>query len=348
MTMPLAARRALLTDVRTAIHHPATRQRKRSTLIMTKPTNPYAHAYAAFLRETAEHQLMMLHDDDLYRHLRIQKPGTRMWSWDITTWPGHLTTSGDIADGYMFTRLEDMIDFFDISKRNRDHYSGGAPSIDVRYWAQKFCGGRSREVNRYDADVFLQLVCEHLAEHEELGDEAQTFHERQLTLLKQLHNLRRLDEAAQLELLRTHWMAEARTTHFDPSTDTTLARQCRDAAAAAIDRLWSADDLSGGKFDRLTKEHDWNELADIAIERKSPAERAAEILADAKSDADSESEAHKRLQDQSEIFGEDTAEWDLRGYDFQFLLTCYGVDLAVRLYRERQAWQAEAPEAVPA
>lgn len=79
---------------------------------MTKPTNPYAHAYADFLSETAEHQLVVLHDDGLYCHLRIQKPGTRMWSWDITTWPGHLATSGDIADGYMFTREPDMIQFF--------------------------------------------------------------------------------------------------------------------------------------------------------------------------------------------------------------------------------------------
>ncbi|MCX4573236.1 MULTISPECIES: hypothetical protein [unclassified Streptomyces] len=88
---------------------------------MTKPTNPYAHAYADFLRETAEHQLVVLHDDGLYRHLRIQKPGTRIWSWDITTW--------------------------------QSHYSDGAPSIDVHYWAEKLCGGRSYEVEMYDADV---------------------------------------------------------------------------------------------------------------------------------------------------------------------------------------------------
>ncbi|MGW0881377.1 hypothetical protein [Streptomyces sp. NPDC002671] len=311
---------------------------------MTKPTNPYAHAYADFLRETAEHQLVVPHDDGLYRHLRIQKPGTRMWSWDITTWPGHLATSGDIADGYMFTRELDMIDFLSIARRRRDYYSDGAPSIDVRYWAQKLCGGRSHEVKKYDADVFLQLVREHLAENEELGDEAQAFHERQLTLLKQFHELRGLDEAAQLELLKTHWAAEARAKHFDSSSHTTLARQRRAAAAAAVDRLWSADDLSDEQFDRLAKEHDWNELAGIAIERESPAERAAEILADAKWHADSESEAHKWLQDQSEIFGEDTWEWDLCDYDIHFLFTCYCIDLAVRLYREHQSQQAETPE----
>ncbi|MFD4475860.1 hypothetical protein ACFWPU_07060 [Streptomyces sp. NPDC058471] len=311
---------------------------------MTKPTNLYAHAYADFLRETAEHQLVVLHDDGLYRHLRIQRSGTRMWSWDITTWPGHLATSGDIADGYMFTRLEDMIDFFDISKWNRDYHSDGAPSLDVRYWAEKLWGGRSHEVKKYDADVFLQLVREHPVDHEALGDEAQAFHERQLTLLKQLHELRGLDEAAQLELLKTHWVAEARATHFDSSSHTTLARQRRDAAASAVNRLWSADDLSDEQFDRLAMEHDWNELPGIAIERESPAERAAEILADAKARADSESEAHKWLQDQSEILGEYTWEWDLRDYDIHFLFTCYCIDLAVQLYREHQSQRAETPE----
>lgn len=88
---------------------------------MTKPTNPYAQAYSDFLSETAEHQLVMLHGDGLYRHPRIQKPGTCMWSWDITTWPGRLAISGDIADGFVFTRLEDMIDFLDICMWNRGY-----------------------------------------------------------------------------------------------------------------------------------------------------------------------------------------------------------------------------------
>lgn len=311
---------------------------------MTKPTNPYAHAYADFLCETAEHQLWVLHNEGLYRHLRIQKPGTHTWSWDITTWPGHLATSGDIADGYMFTRELDMIDFLSVSRRYRDYYSDGAPSIDVRYWAEKLYGGRSHEVKKYDADVFLQLVRERLAEHEEIGDEAQALHERQLTLLKQLHELRGLDEAAQLELLKTHWVAEARVTHFDSSSHTTLARHRRDAAAAAVDRLWSANDLSDEQFDRLAKEHDWNGLAGIAIERESPAERAAEILDEARTYAGSEHEARQWLHENSETFGEDTWEWGLCNYDIHFLFTCYGIDLAVQLYREHQAQQAALPE----
>lgn len=43
------------------LQHPTARQRKRSTLIMTKPTNPYVHAYACYCIDLAvrlyrEHQ----------------------------------------------------------------------------------------------------------------------------------------------------------------------------------------------------------------------------------------------------------------------------------------------------
>lgn len=288
---------------------------------MTKPTNPYAHAYADFLRETAEHQLVVLHDDGFYRHLRIQKPGTRMWSWDITTWPGHLATSGDIADGFVFTRLEDMIDFFDISKWNRDYYSDGAPSIDVRYWAEKLCGGRSHEVKKYDDEEFIRHVKDSLGEHENLGDEAQRFREQQLALLLKLYELRGLDEATMQDHLQAYWKNELSEAE-----------------------LWVDDDLSDEQFEKLDAEFDWSELTDAPMPERSPAERAAEILAEARMYAGSEHEASEWLHENSETFGEDTWEWDLRDYDIHFLFTCYCIDLAVRLYREHQSQQAETPE----
>jgi hypothetical protein len=37
----------------------------------TKPQNPYAQAYAGFREQTANHELSVLHDDGLYRHLRM-------------------------------------------------------------------------------------------------------------------------------------------------------------------------------------------------------------------------------------------------------------------------------------
>ena len=83
-----------------------------------KPVNPYAKTYADFVEQTKDHDLVILHDDGLYRHLRVQAPGTRMWSWDVTTWPGRLATSGDIADGHVFSREPDMLQFFAIAGRS--------------------------------------------------------------------------------------------------------------------------------------------------------------------------------------------------------------------------------------
>lgn len=288
---------------------------------MTKPTNPYAHVYADFLRETAEHQLVVLHDEGLYRHRRIQKPGTRTWFWDITTWPGHLATSGDIADGYMFTRDLDMIDFLSVSRRYRDYYSDGAPSINVRYWAEKLCGARSHEVKKYDQDVFLRYVKDSLGEHEELGNEAQHFHEQQLALLRKLHELRGEDEATMQEHLQAYW---------------------KDELSEA--ELWADDALSDEQFEKLDAEFDWSELTDVPMPERSPAERAAEIRDEARLYAGSEHEAREWLHENSETFGEDTWEWDLRDYDIHFLFTCYCIDLAVRLYHEYQAQQAALPE----
>ncbi|MFD8609408.1 hypothetical protein [Streptomyces sp. NPDC059631] len=288
---------------------------------MTKPPNPYTQAYADLLRETAEHQLVVLHDDGLYRHLRIQKPGTRMWPWDITTWPGYLATSGDIADGYMFTREPDMIQFVARNDSQQSYYSDGAPSIDVRYWAGKLCGGRSYEVKKYEADVFLRHVKDSLGEHEELGDEAQRFREQQLMLLRRLYELRGLEEATMQDHLQAYWKKEFSETE-----------------------LWATDDLSDEQFEKLDAEFDWSELADVPIAERSLAERAAEILDEARLYAGSEHEAREWLHENSETFGGDTWEWDLRDYNIHFLFTCYCIDLAVRLYHEYQAQQAALPE----
>lgn len=134
---------------------------------MAKPVNPYASAYRHFVEETTEHELHILQDSGLYTHLRVQAPGTRMWSWDITTWPGYLATSGDIADGYMFTREPDMIGFFCTTQ---NYYADGAPDIDFHYWAQKLAGGRTHEAREYSEDVFRAHMRDALSENDELDE----------------------------------------------------------------------------------------------------------------------------------------------------------------------------------
>lgn len=305
---------------------------------MSKPVNPYARAWAAFLDQTTTHELRILHDDGFYRHLRIQEPGTRMWSWDITTWPGHLATSGDVADGYMFTREPDMLEFFAHGGHaGHDIFSDGAPRIDVRYWAQKLCGGRSREVTVYSPDIFLQQVREHLEEHEDIGTEAQEHRDQQLKLLKLLHTMRGLDKTTSQQLLETHWEAETLLATTTARRYSLAAERYRRSARDALARLWDAEMLSDVQFATLDATFDWLELAGTEVPQTPLDVRREEIIADAQWSAGCSNEAHGWLADNEEFVGSDTWEWDLTEYDFHFLLTCYCIDHAVKLYRKHTA-----------
>ena len=113
--------------------------------------SPYLRQWEQFKAQTNSHTLEVLHLDGLYRHLRMQAPDTRVWSWDVITWPGYLATVGDVANGYMFTRIEDMLNFFDGADRN------GVPYINPGYWAEKMPGGHD-SVLRWSADLFVDAV----------------------------------------------------------------------------------------------------------------------------------------------------------------------------------------------
>ncbi|MFI1580075.1 hypothetical protein [Embleya sp. NPDC020630] len=114
-----------------------------------------------FKRETAEHEMTVLHDEGLYRHLRFAKPapeGSMFW-WELVTWPGCLAVRGDMGGEWIFTRLPDMFRFF--------RSDGG--EINPWYWSQKTELGRSAcEV--YDEAVFRQVVTEHFVDAVRYGD----------------------------------------------------------------------------------------------------------------------------------------------------------------------------------
>src|SRR5699024_10364573 len=74
--------------------------------------------------------------EGLYRHLRMAAPGTSMWHWEVVTWPGHLSITGDVADGFPFRRIPDMLDFFHLAGPPRNWYADPAPIIDHRYWPE--------------------------------------------------------------------------------------------------------------------------------------------------------------------------------------------------------------------
>lgn len=111
-----------------------------------------------FDSDTAEHQMTVLRDDGLYRHLRFQKPGESFYWYDIVTWPGVLVVTGDNCD-FMFSRERDMLPWFE-SDTGR---------INPDYWAQKLRGDRggSDIARRYSEDRLRSHVVQWF--HEQIG-----------------------------------------------------------------------------------------------------------------------------------------------------------------------------------
>lgn len=104
-----------------------------------------------FEGDTADHEMIVIRDDGLYRHLRFKRPDTTAMYFDIVTWPGFLAYVGDMGS-YVFSRTEDMLTFF---RGGNDGYP-----IDFRYWAEKLQGprGSSELAVEYSADAMKQEV----------------------------------------------------------------------------------------------------------------------------------------------------------------------------------------------
>lgn len=81
-----------------------------------------------FQRDVRDHELTIVLDQGLHRHIMLSRPGSNYYRFHITTWPGYLAISGDCGS-YTFARLRDMFEFFrDETGQNR---------INEGYWAEK-------------------------------------------------------------------------------------------------------------------------------------------------------------------------------------------------------------------
>lgn len=116
-----------------------------------------------FLKDVAEHIMVVVRDDGVHRHIRFQKPGTRCMHFDLITWPGHLCYTGDMGT-YVFSRLEDMFEFFRTDRRE-----GGKLGINLGYWSEKLLavdsnGRRGGSATEFDADRFRAVINEYRLE----------------------------------------------------------------------------------------------------------------------------------------------------------------------------------------
>ncbi|ROR75990.1 hypothetical protein SAMN06295974_3865 [Plantibacter flavus] len=264
------------------------------------PENPYARIYAEFLEQTKDHVLTVTVDDGLNRQMHVGAPGTNIWSFGVVTWPNYLVTVGDIADGFVFSRINDMLDFFDC-RGSEGYYSDGASCIDAAYWAQKLVG--SRDVRHYSEAAFLASVKDHLRDHEDIGDDAQAEYEKIVAIARTVCARNGVDFEEYLTELRSSGAAPNLELAADAEEleyfGLPIPEQTPASRAASI-------------------------LADAAFHRDTEQE-ARDWLSDSEG---------------VELFGPDTWEWDLRELDVHFLYTCFALELTVRLWREYETTPA--------
>lgn len=113
---------------------------------------------ARFADETAKHEMTVLHEDGLYRHVRFANPDSGFYWFDLVTWPGTLVFRGD-GESFTFAREKDMFEFF---RANRGRINPG-------YWSEKVVSNRDC-IKRYDQEIFEAQIKEAFVEAVRYGD----------------------------------------------------------------------------------------------------------------------------------------------------------------------------------
>ncbi len=113
-----------------------------------------------FLGDIQRHQMQILHESGLYRHIRFRQPTTSNLWFDLVTWPNCLTIHGDMGT-WTFSRVEDMFEFFRDSELR----------INASYWAEKLrhgtFGGRDG-AKVWDQDTFKTHLLDQLENNYDL------------------------------------------------------------------------------------------------------------------------------------------------------------------------------------
>lgn len=123
-----------------------------------------------FLSDVAEHQMHIIRDDGVHRHIMFKKPETGCMHFQLITWPGYLCYTGDMGT-YVFSRLDDMFEFFRTDAKYWQRNDGRKLHINPGYWSEKIQAEDRAGVKVYSADKFRECIGELLKNHEEFEAE---------------------------------------------------------------------------------------------------------------------------------------------------------------------------------
>lgn len=117
-----------------------------------------ADAWKKFQQDTEHHVLKSVREGDGLRCVTIGKPGTGIYGYTLTTWPGYLAVSGDMGE-WVFTRLPDMFEFF----------RGAKGDINPSYWSEKLVAVyRNGSVRDSDLDTLRESLRDHYGDEPDL------------------------------------------------------------------------------------------------------------------------------------------------------------------------------------
>lgn len=103
-----------------------------------------------FDKSVSEHEMTVLHNAGIYRHLRFKKPNSNNQYFDITTFPNHLVISGDMGDFTWRTWCKDA-----------DIFNGFSPNRLLAGKNKEF----SSEALRGEINDVVESCCEDIADH---------------------------------------------------------------------------------------------------------------------------------------------------------------------------------------
>ena len=114
-----------------------------------------------FLNDVKYHQIDIIHDDKNMRFVRFRKENTRVFWFDLVTWPGHLCISGDCGT-YVFSRIPDMFGFFRMDKGDFNFNKDNELNINPDYWGEKLQSiSTNSGYKEFDEKVFRERVKYH-------------------------------------------------------------------------------------------------------------------------------------------------------------------------------------------
>lgn len=182
-------------------------------------------AWEAICKQTADHTLTVIQDNTEdhpnYRHLRMSNGGSVMWYWDIVTWPGHLSITGDIADGFTFRRTADMLDFFrrETNPDQESYDPTRRPMLNISYRAEKIARSQQphiREINLVALiDTIVSTVEDLVMDNVITTTQGQGILDSYDRLIRHYRNA---EDAEALDALRT-WLEDHLLDHTGDITD---------------------------------------------------------------------------------------------------------------------------------